>query len=103
MHSDDTIGNHQEFDTGYGTRARIANTHLVISGSTTSSASQKVYAEYPLAQITCIRETGLPAGQSAVTVVLRGHEHNPGLTFRVPQVATDFANALLDATEEALR
>ena len=103
MHCDDTVGNHPEFDTGYGIRAHITDTHLVISSSTTDSASQKVDAEYALAGITSIRETGLPAGQSAVTVVLRGYERNPGLTFRVPHVATDFVNALLDATEEALR
>ena len=55
MNSQDTIGNHQEFDTGYGTRARITETHLVISGSPANPASQKVYAEYPLAEIASIR------------------------------------------------
>lgn len=103
MHCDDTIGNHQEFDTGYGTRARITDTHLVVSGSPADRASQKIYAEYALRRIASIRETGLPRGQSAVTIALLGHEHDPGLTFQVPHVATDFANALLGATEEVFR
>lgn len=83
------------FETGYGSAARITRTELVIIPSAGSPS------HYPLDAITDVHRTPLPAGQTAVMIVIRDGESDPGLTFSEEDNAAAFTTALREARDGA--
>lgn len=84
------------FETGYGSAAKITETELIIIPD-----SGKI-RHYPLIGIHTIHERGLPGGESTVHVTMKASGDGPGLTFKDPDTATEFTNALLHATNTYL-
>lgn len=83
------------FETGYGSAARITRTELIIIPSARSPS------HYPLDAITDVHRTPLPAGQTAVMIVIRDGESAPGLTFSEEYNAAAFTTALREARDGA--
>lgn len=87
--------NRSYFETGYGSAARITQAELVIIPSAGSPS------RYPLDAITDLHRTPLPAGQTAVMIVIRDGESAPGLTFSDAYNAAAFTTALREARDGA--
>lgn len=85
------------FETGYGSSARITETQLIVLPSSGTPS------HYELAAITDVHRTLLPAGQTAVMMVIRDGESSPGLTFSDADHAHAFTDALRQASDEALQ
>lgn len=85
------------FETGYGSSARMTKTQLIVLPSSGTPS------HYELAAITDVHRTLLPAGQTAVMMVIRDGESSPGLTFSDADNAHAFTDALRQASDEALQ